>query len=106
MTLMDENQTIAAVSAGSQPHHSISTALSAGPKDRPAYDPLPIQQGVCWAIGAIAAFHMAYAFPGLSILVMGYILGLAQLTRLRTARQAAGLGFLVGLLTAAPQLSC
>jgi apolipoprotein N-acyltransferase len=49
---------------------------------------------------------MAYAFPGLSILVMGYILGLAQLTRLRTARQAAGLGFLVGLLTAAPQLSC
>src|SRR5689334_6140143 len=59
-----------------------------------------------WSGAAIACFHLAYGVRALCFLVVGYVFALAQLTRVRTTRMAAWLGFGVGFLTAAPQLTC
>ncbi len=63
-------------------------------------------QGVFWATGAVAAFHLAYEFPTLSWLMIGYFAGLVQLTRVGGTRATFYLGLGVGLLTVAPQLVC
>jgi len=69
-------------------------------------DGLSVPEALVWAAGAVVAFHLAYAFPPLSILILGYAIALAKLTAVRTWRQAATLGFLIGLVTAGPQLTC
>ena len=59
-----------------------------------------------YAAGAVAAFHLAYGWPALSVLTVAYLAGLFQLARARTGRQAFYTGLAVGLLTVGPQLKC
>src|SRR5437660_8963754 len=67
---------------------------------------LSLKHALLWAAGAIVCFHIAYAFHALAFVIVGYLFGLIQLTRVSTARHAVWLGFGVGFLTAAPQLTC
>jgi len=59
-----------------------------------------------YAAGATAAFHLAYGWPALSVLIVAYLFCLYQLARARTGRQAFYTGLAVGLLTVGPQLKC
>src|SRR5580765_619115 len=67
---------------------------------------ISVGQALFWVSLAIVCFHLAYGFRALSLLIVGYVFGLAQLTRVASTRLAAWLGFGVGFLTAAPQLTC
>jgi apolipoprotein N-acyltransferase len=67
---------------------------------------LNLSTALVWAASAAAAFHLAYTVPGLSVLMFVYLIGLVQLSRVETSRQAFYLGLSVGLLTAGPQLAC
>lgn len=61
------------------------------------------------SLGATACFHAAYTPPraGLrALLMVGYVLCLAQLARLRTTRQSFYAGLAVGFVCCAPQLEC
>jgi apolipoprotein N-acyltransferase len=60
--------------------------------------------GILYAIGAAAAFNLAYSFDTFGFLIAVYLWCLYQLTRLRTARQVSYVGLLAGLLAFAPQL--
>lgn len=53
--------------------------------------------------GAVGAFHLAQAHPGLSWLVLGYLGGLFELRKLPSARQAFYVGMLVGFGVFVPQ---
>jgi len=55
---------------------------------------------------AVAAFHLAYGYSTLSLLILVYLLALSRLAQARTGRQAFYLGLATGLLTVAPQMSC
>jgi hypothetical protein len=59
-----------------------------------------------WSVAAVAAFHLAYCTPSLAILTIVYVFALLQLIRARTSRQSFYLSLAVGMLIAAPQLSC
>lgn len=74
--------------------------------ESPGFATVSWKEALVWAAVAIGCFHLAYGFPALSVLILGYVFGLAQLTRVRTTRIAAWVGFGVGFLTAAPQLTC
>jgi len=67
---------------------------------------ITLKAAVWWAAGAVVSFHLAYSSPKLSFLIVGYLFGLLQLARAQTGRQAFYFGLAVGVLTAAPQLSC
>ena len=54
----------------------------------------------------MAAFHLAYSTPYLAVLTIVYVFALLQLMRARTGRQSFYLSLGVGMLIAAPQLSC
>ncbi len=61
------------------------------------------------ALIAVGCFHAAYtpAKSGvLAIAIVGYVICLVQLARLRTARQSFYVGLAVGLACFAPQLEC
>jgi apolipoprotein N-acyltransferase len=73
------------------------------------FQPLNGSKAVLLVVGAAACFHAAYtpANPGpLALLIVGYVVCLVQLARLRTTRQSFYTGLLTGLLCAAPQLEC
>jgi apolipoprotein N-acyltransferase len=55
---------------------------------------------------AAGAFHLAYAFPPLSVGLLVYLYCLLQLARAPTARLAFYPGLAIGMLVAAPQLTC
>src|SRR5215471_9024968 len=59
-----------------------------------------------WAVGAAASFDIAYGFPQLSFVIVGYLYCLIQLSQGGSGRLAFYFGLAVGLLTAAPQLHC
>src|ERR1051325_5602126 len=71
-----------------------------------AHDGIYLPQALAWAAVAIMCFHLAYGVRALCFLIVGYVIALAQLTRARTPRVAGWVGFAVGFLTAAPQLTC
>src|SRR5688572_5181859 len=54
---------------------------------------------------AVAAFHIAYADPRLSPLILVYLGSLIELTRARTPRFAFYFGLVLGLLIFAPKLT-
>src|SRR5438132_494333 len=75
---------------------------------RPASSPsvLSFKAALFWGLGAMVAFHLAYASPRLSWLIIGYLIGLIQLARARSGRVAFYIALSVGLLTAASELYC
>src|SRR6266540_3359736 len=57
------------------------------------------------AIGAVAAFHLAYTFPPLGFLIVVFLFFLFQLAALPTPRQAFYFGLTVGYMVYAPHLA-
>jgi apolipoprotein N-acyltransferase len=71
------------------------------------FQPLNGSKAVLLVVGAAACFHAAYtpANPGpLALLIVGYVVCLVQLARLRTTRQSFYTGLLTGLICFGPQL--
>lgn len=68
--------------------------------------PLALPSALLWCAAAVASFHLAYSTPYLAILTLGYLFALLQLMRARSGRQSFYLSLGVGMLIAAPQLSC
>ena len=68
--------------------------------------PIALPLALLWSVAAVAAFHLAYCTPSLAILTIVYVFALLQLIRARTSRQSFYLSLAVGMLIAAPQLSC
>jgi apolipoprotein N-acyltransferase len=73
---------------------------------QPPCNPLGMTAALLWSGVAVATFHLAYSTPCLAILTVVYVFALLQLTRARTDRQTFYLSLGVGMLIAAPQLSC
>jgi apolipoprotein N-acyltransferase len=71
---------------------------------KPPANPLSLRKALLFAAGAAAAFHLAYSFAALGILIVAYLFCLLQLARVRTERQAFYSGLATGLLCAGPQL--
>ncbi len=63
-------------------------------------------RALAWAAAAVAAFHLAYGLPRFAWCIAFYLLGLCQIARGTSVRQAFYLGLGVGFFTAAPQLIC
>jgi apolipoprotein N-acyltransferase len=51
------------------------------------------------------AFHLAYGVPALACLMLIFLFGLIQLSRVRTSRNAMNIGWVCGLIVYGPQLS-
>ena len=81
--------------------------------DKPAeptsgFTPLTWRRAGLFALIAVVCFHLAYtpAKSGLlSLAIVGYVIGLVQLARLRTTRQCFYIGLVTGFACFAPQLS-
>jgi hypothetical protein len=72
-----------------------------------AFQSLTWRKAGLLVFGAAACFHAAYtpANPGpLALFIVGYVICLVQLARLRTTRQSFYIGVLTGLLCFGPQL--
>src|SRR5216117_4415181 len=54
------------------------------------------KQALLLAAGAVAAFHLAYAYPPLCFLIAGYLYCLFQLAALPTPRKAFYFGLSIG----------
>jgi apolipoprotein N-acyltransferase len=67
---------------------------------------LTLPSALLWSAAAVGSFHLAYSTPYLAILTVGYVFALLQLMRARSGRQSFYLSLGVGMLIAAPQLSC
>jgi apolipoprotein N-acyltransferase len=67
--------------------------------------PLSWRRTLALAVGAAAAFHLAYTFRPLGVLVALYLYCLFQLAALPTPRQAFYIGLMVGYAVYAPQLA-
>ena len=65
---------------------------------------LKILPAIVHAVGAIAAFHLAYHWQAMALMIVFYLLALASLLRLRTGRQAFYFGLFVGFGVYAPPL--
>src|SRR3954464_10789285 len=102
---MNQAQTLAEPASPSSAA-ALPLTLEASKPDAGSGPNLSIPQAIFWAAVSIACFHLAYGFQALSILIIGYVFGLAQLTRVSSTRLAMWLGFGAGFLTAAPQLTC
>src|SRR2546427_2185918 len=57
------------------------------------------------AVGAVAAFHLAYVFPSLSCLIVVYLYCLYRLAELPTPRKAFYFGLAIGYAVYAPHLT-
>src|SRR5579864_9449464 len=71
--------------------------------------PLSWPKALICIIGAAVCFHLAYLrtdFGPLSLLIIGYVVCLTQLSRLKTTRQSFYAGLATGFLCVAPQLLC
>lgn len=67
------------------------------------------RRGVLVALAAVACFHLAYTPAQSGLLafgIVGYVIGLVQLARLRTTRQSFYTGLATGVACFAPQLEC
>lgn len=73
---------------------------------QPPGKPLSLKSALFWSAAAVVAFHLAYSTPYLSVLTIVYVFALLQLMRARTGRQSFYLSLIVGMLIAAPQMSC
>ncbi|HNQ74019.1 MAG TPA: hypothetical protein PKN95_10510 [Verrucomicrobiota bacterium] len=65
--------------------------------------------GVGFSALAVACFHVAYtpADAGwFSLAILGYVMALTQLARLRSTRQSFYFGLMAGFACVAPQLEC
>jgi apolipoprotein N-acyltransferase len=87
----------------------MSKALEAKPDAEPSvgFQPLTWWKAATLVFGAAACFHAAYtpAKQGpLALLIVGYVVCVVQLARLRTTRQSFYVGVLTGLLCFGPQL--
>ena len=83
--------------------------MTNSPGIHPDFTPLTWQRGLCMALGAIVCFHLAYtpAQSGVwSLAILGYVIGITQLARMRTLRQAVYTTVVVGFACYAPQLEC
>ncbi|MBP9903253.1 MAG: hypothetical protein KBH45_17470 [Verrucomicrobia bacterium] len=72
-------------------------------------NPLSWRKAGLLALIAVACFHVAYtpAHSGLlALAIVGYVVCLVQLARLRTTRQSFCVGLAVGFACFAPQLEC
>ena len=65
---------------------------------------IPIRTAIVHAIGAVAAFHLAYHWQAMALMIAFYLFALASLSRLRTARQAFYFGVAIGFGVYAPPL--
>ena len=80
-----------------------------GAKITRAFRPIKWPTALAIIGGAVACFHIAYAPSGFALthlLMVGYLIGVAQLSRLNTTRQSFYAGLLTGFFCAAPQLTC
>src|SRR5215469_4613115 len=71
--------------------------------------PLSWPAAVLLVAGAAACFQLDYSsesFAPLRLLIIGYVVCLAQLSRLKTTRQSFYAGLAAGFLCVAPQLTC
>jgi apolipoprotein N-acyltransferase len=68
--------------------------------------PLGWLTGILLIAGAAICFHVAYSPPHVRIALVGYLICLCQLSRLRTTRQSFYAGLVTGLLCVVPQLTC
>ena len=76
---------------------------------RSVTEPLIWPKALICIAGAAACFHLAYLrsdFGPLSLLIIGYVVGITQLSRLKTTRQSFYAGLATGVLCVAPQLLC
>ena len=74
-----------------------------------SFQPIDWRRAGLLALVAVACFHAAYtpAKSGLlSFAIVGYVICLVQLARLRTTRQAFYVGLATGFACIAPQLEC
>ena len=62
------------------------------------------KQTILYSLGAIASFHLAYAFPPCSFLIAVYLFCLFRLANLNASRKAFYIGFVIGMAIYAPQL--
>jgi apolipoprotein N-acyltransferase len=88
---------------------NVSLAPSAAPVTREVRDarlePLARRHALALAAGAVAAFHLAYAFSSLGFLIAAYLYCLFQLARLPTARRGFYTGLAIGYAIYAPHLA-
>ena len=71
--------------------------------------PLNRRSAMLLIVGAVTCFQLAYLrtdFGPLSLFIIGYVVCLTQLSRLRTTRQSFYAGLVTGFLCVAPQLLC
>lgn len=83
--------------------------MSHAVESRPGFTPISWRQATLLSVIAIACFHLAYtpAKSGLLALgIVGYVICLVQLARLRTTRQSFYAGLATALACFAPQLEC
>lgn len=76
---------------------------------RSVTSPLSWPVAVLLIVGAAVCFHVAYlktSFGPLPLFIIGYVVCLTQLSRLKTTRQSFYAGLVAGFLCVAPQLSC
>ena len=71
------------------------------PSDR---EELNWKQTTLYALGAVAAFHLAYTFPPLSFLIVVYLFCLFRLANVASPRKAFYIGLAIGMAIFAPQL--
>jgi apolipoprotein N-acyltransferase len=69
-----------------------------------ACEELNLTQTICYSLGAIASFHLAYSFPQCAFLIVVYLFCLFRLANVNASRKAFYIGFGIGLATFAPQL--
>jgi apolipoprotein N-acyltransferase len=69
-------------------------------------EPLALKPAFLWSAVAVTAFHLSYTTPYFAFLTIVYVFALLQLMRARAGRQSFYLSLSVGMLIAAPQLSC
>jgi len=62
------------------------------------------KQTTLYALGAVAAFHLAYTFSSLSFLIVVYLFCLFRLANVASPRKAFYIGLAIGMATFAPQL--
>lgn len=75
----------------------------------PAFQPIDWRWAALLAVIAVACFHTAYAPARSGLLafgIVGYVVGLVQLARLRTTRQCFNSALVTGFACVAPQLEC
>src|SRR5882672_11152264 len=69
------------------------------------FQPLSWKRALFLAVGAVAAFHLAYTFPPLGFLTVVFLFFLFQLAALPRPRQAFYFGLTVGYAAYAPHLA-